>query len=239
MAEISRYLRVPERVTPQRKRTSYEQNSIKPPLPHLRVPGAVPLNHDRIPEDEVHHPLTPQMIVLKALAKQPATFSIGQNYTQADSRTPLLGLRTCPPSSFWGFLEINFLEFFHSTMLKYGQSHTCAGNLAPPRRLLSNFYSNPTKAAEQSVLLALTMKSNRDHLSLQMTSFSLRQQYFFVRLLMQKGLKSWAQSLSLIARCKVRPPALWCRMTLRGSRHAAIDRERAWNATRNRPWWQR
>ena len=119
------------------------------------------------------------MIVLKianlqALAKQPATSSIGQNYTPADSRTPLLALRTCPPSSFWGFLEINFFEFFHSTMLKYGQSHTCAGKLATPRRLLSNFYSNTTpKAAEQSVVLTLTRKSSGDHLSLQTTSFSL------------------------------------------------------------------
>ena len=193
MAEISHYLWVYKRVTPQRIRTSYEQSSIKPTLPHLRrVPGAVPLSHASIPEDEVHHPLTPQMIVLKianlqALAKQPATSSIGQNYTPADSRTPLLALRTCPPSSFWGFLEINFLEFFHSTMLKYGQSHTCAGKLATPRRLLSNFYSNTTpKAAEQSVVLTRTRKSSGDHLSLQTTSFSLRDQYFFVRLLMQK-----------------------------------------------------
>ena len=150
---------------------------------------------------------------------------------------------TCPPSSFWGFLEINFFEFFHSTMLKYGQSHTCAGKLAPPRRLLSNFYSNITpKAAEQSVLLTLTRKSSGDHLSLQTTSFSLRHQIFFVRLLMQKWLKSWAQFLNFIARCTVRSRALWRRMTLPGSRHAAIDRERVWNATRytrNRPWWQR
>ena len=124
----------------------------------------------------------PQMIVLKianlqALAKQPATPSIGQNYTPADSRTPLLALRTCPPSSFWGFLEINFFEFFHSTMLKYGQSHTCAGKLAPPRRLLSYFYSNTTpKATELSLVLTLTRKSSGDHLSLQTTSFSLRHQ---------------------------------------------------------------
>ena len=165
----------------------YEQAMNKTPssqhcLNLRRVPGAVPLSHASIPEDEVHHPLTPQMIVLKianlqALAKQPATSSIGQNYTPADSRTPLLALRTCPPSSFWGFLEVNVFEFFHSTMLKYGQRHTCAGKLAPPRRLLSNFYSNTTpKAAEQSVVLTLTRKSSGDHLSLQTTSFSLRHQ---------------------------------------------------------------
>ena len=122
-----------------------------------RIPGAVPLSHSRIPEDEVHHPLAPQMILLKianwqALAQQPATSSIDQNYTLADSRTPLLAVRICPPCSFWGFLEINYLKILHSTMLKYGASHTCAGKLAPPRRLLSYFYSNTTpKAAEQSV----------------------------------------------------------------------------------------
>ena len=127
-------------------------------------------------------PLTPQMTVLKiansqALAKQPATSSIGKNYTPADSRTPLLALRTCPPSSFWGFLEINFIEFFHSIMLKYGQSHTCAGKLAPPRRLLRNFYSKTApNTAEQSVLLTLTRKSSVDHLSLHTTSFSLHHQ---------------------------------------------------------------
>ena len=110
-------------------------------------------------------------------AGKTATSLIGQNYTPADSRTPLLALRTCPSSSFWGFLEINFFEFFHSTMLKYGQSHTCAGKHATPRRLLSNFYSNTTpKAAEQSVVLTLTRKSSGDHLSLQTTSFSLRHQ---------------------------------------------------------------
>ena len=42
-----------------------------------------------------------------------------------------------------------------------------------------------------------------------------------------------------IARCTVRSRALWRRMTLPASRYAAIDRECAWNATRNRPWWQR
>ena len=61
----------------------------------------------------------------------------------------------------------------------------------------------------------------------------------FVRLLMQKWLKAWAQFLNFIARCTVRSRALWRRMTLPASRYAAIDRECAWNATRNRPWWQR
>ena len=111
-------------------------NSIKPTLPHLRrVLGAAPLSHASIPEDEGNHSLTPQMIVLKiaklqALIKQRATSSISKHYSPADSKTPLLALRTCPPSSFWGFLEINNFEFFHSTILKYVQTHTCARKLA-------------------------------------------------------------------------------------------------------------
>ena len=193
LAQYWHDLWVYKRATAQRTRTSYEQNSIKPSLPHLRrVLGAAPLSHASIPEDEGNHPLTPQMIVLKiaklqALIKQRATSSISKHYTPADSRTPLLALRTCPPSSFWGFLEINNFEFFHSTFLKYVQTHTCAGKLAPPRRLVSNFYSNTTpNAAEQSVLLTLTRKSSGDHLSLQTTSFSLRHQHFSLQQLMQK-----------------------------------------------------
>ena len=185
LAQYWHDLWVYKRATAQRTRTSYEQNSIKPTLPHLRrVLGAASLSHASIPH-EGNHPLTPKMIVLKiaklhALIKQRATSSISKHYTPADSRTPLLTLRTCPPSSFLGFLEINNFEFFHSTILKYVQTHTCAGKLAPPRRLVSNFYSNTTpNAAEQRVLLILTKKRSGDHLSLQTTSFSLRQQHFF------------------------------------------------------------
>ena len=114
--------------------------------------------------------------------------SISKHYAPADSRTPLLALRTCPPLSFLGFPEMNNFEFFHSTILKYVQTHTCAGKHAPPRRPVSNFYSNttPNSQAEQSVLLTLTRKSSGDHLSLQTTSFSLRHQHFSVQQLMQK-----------------------------------------------------
>ena len=123
----------------------------------------------------------------QALIKHRATSSITKHYTLGDSRTPLLTLRTCPASSFLGFLEINQFEFFHSTLLKYVQTHTCVGQLAPLRRLVSNFYSNTTpNTAEQSVLLTLTRKSSGDHLSLQTTSFSLRHQHFSVLQLMQK-----------------------------------------------------
>ena len=119
----------------------FTQISIKPTLLYLRrVPVAVPLCHTSIQEDEGHHPMKPQTIVLKipslqALIIQPATCtpSISKNYAPADSRTTLLVLRTCPPSSFPGFLEINLFESFHSTMPRYGQCYTCAGKLAPPR----------------------------------------------------------------------------------------------------------
>ena len=148
-----------QRATAQHTRRSYEKNSIKTTLPHVRrVLEVAPLSHASIPEDEGHHPLTPQMIVLKiaklqALIKQRATSSISKHYTPADSTTPLLALSTCPPSSFLGFLEINNFEFFHSTLLKYARTHTCVGKLAPPRRLVSNFYSNTTpNAAKQRVV---------------------------------------------------------------------------------------
>ena len=198
MADKSHHSWDYKRATPHCTRISYEQISIKPTLPDLRrFLRAAPLSHASIPEDEGHHPLMQQMVVLKiailqVLIKQLATCmsSISKHYTcisPADSRTPLLALRTCPPSSFLGFLEINNFEFFHSTILKYVQTHTCAGKLAPPRRLVSNFYSNTTpNAAEQSVLLTPTRKSSGDHLSLQTTSFSLRHQHFSVQQLMQK-----------------------------------------------------
>ena len=120
LAQYWQDLWVYKRATAQRTRTSYEQNSIKPTLPHLRrVLGAAPLSHASIPEDEGNHPLTQQMIVLKiaklqALIKQRATSSISKHYTPADSRTPLLALRTCPPSSFLGVLEINNFPLDHS-----------------------------------------------------------------------------------------------------------------------------
>ena len=126
LAQYWHDLWVYKRATPQRTRTSYKQKSINSTLPHLRrVLGAAPLSHASIPEDEGNHPLTPQMIVFKiaklqALIKLRATTSISKHHTPADSRTPLLALRTCPLSSFLGFLEINNFEFFHSTILKYG-----------------------------------------------------------------------------------------------------------------------
>ena len=191
LAQYWHDLWVYKRATAQRTRTSYEQNFIKPTLPHLRrVLAAAPLSHANIPEEEGNHPLTPQMIGLKiaklqALIKQRASSSISKHYTRADSRTPLLVLRTCPPSSFLGFLETNNFEFFHSTILKYVQTHTCVGKLAPPRLLVSNFYCSITpNAAEQSVLWTLTRKSSGDHLSFQTTSFSLRNQHFLVQQLM-------------------------------------------------------
>ena len=145
LAQYWHDLWVYKRATAQRTRTSYEQNSIKPTLPHLRrVLGAAPLSHASIPEDEGNYPLTPQMIVLKiaklqALIKQRTTSSISKHYTPAESRTPLLALRTCPPSSFLGFLEINNFEFFHSTILKFVQTPTCAGKLAPPATSTQQF----------------------------------------------------------------------------------------------------
>ena len=159
-------------------RTKLHQTNI----PHLRrVPGAVPLS---ILGYEGHHPFTPHMIILiissaQALIKLWATSPISKNYTPADSRANLLALGTCPPIFVLGFSWNKLFDFLLSTMLKYGQSHTCARKLAtaplpPSRRLLSNFYSHTTpNAAEHSVLLTLTRISIGDHLSLKTTSFSL------------------------------------------------------------------
>ena len=88
------------------------------------------------------------MIVLKianlqALAKQPATSSIGQNYTPADSRTPLLALRTCPPSSFWGFLEINFFWIFPLDHAEI-RAKVIPAQESSPLRNVSSAISTPT-----------------------------------------------------------------------------------------------
>ena len=207
-----------KRATAQRTRTSYEQNSTKPTLHHLRrVLRAAPLSHASLPEDEGNHPLTPQMIVLKiaklqSLIKQRATSSISKHYTPADSRTPLLSSSTedMSPIILLGFLEINNFEFFQSTILPYVQTRTCAWKLAPPRRLVSNFYSNTTpNAAEQSVLLTLTRKSSGDHLSLQTTSFSFRHQHFSVQQLMQKWLNFCVEFLDFTARGVIKSRASW------------------------------
>ena len=168
------------------------------------------------------------MIVLKianlqALAKQPATSSIGQNYTPADSRTPLLALRTCPPSYFWGFLEINFFEFFHSYLRRKARH-----SVTSPQQFLLQHYS---QGRRKKCSVDSDKEKQRWSLVTPNDKLLLAPPIIFCATVDAKVTEHEGLSAVFEFYCKMhgemmRSRALWRRMTLPASRYAAGHRSR-------------